>query len=148
MKFEFSYEKLLDHRKTVEEVAHRDYLLAQTQVDAAEKVLRGMYDDIAKSRTRIGKLEVEGGKAGPALGLLHDFIDGQKIRIERQRAKIRELLAEAERKHEILVEAAREHKTLQKLKEKRKQEFRKAVKKRELKAVDEIVTTRFKRGET
>lgn len=145
MKFSFSYQKLLDHRKTVEEVARKEYMVARAAVDAAEDELRGMYNDIAESRRRAGRLEVQGGAQGPSLSLISEFIDGQKVRIERQRLKIRELLAVAEQKQDILVEAAREHKTLQKLKERRLKEFKRLVKKKELKEIDEIVTTRFKR---
>lgn len=145
MKFSFPYDKLLDHRKMLEEIARKDYISARTQADDAEAKLRAMYDDVSSARDRAGRLEVMGGPQGPLLSLISDFIDGQKIRIERQRQTIRELLAVVEEKHEALIEAAREHKTLQKLKERRLKEFKRQLKKKELKEVDEMVTTRFKR---
>ncbi len=145
MKFTFPYDKLLDHRKALEEVARREYAAARARVDEAEAELRSMYDGIARSRERAGRLEREGGAQGPALSLIGEFIDGQRIRIERQRRKIRELLMDAEEKQGALIEAAKEHKTLEKLKERRLKEFKRAVKKKELKEIDEIVTTRFKR---
>ena len=145
MKFEFAYEKLLDHRKTLEEIARKEYMLARAAVDQAEMELRRMYDEIAHARRRASELEVEGGAQGPALSLIGEFVSGQKVRIEMQRKKLRQLLDEAERRQALLVEAAKEHKTLQKLKERRLKEFKQELKKREIKTVDEIVTTRFKR---
>lgn len=145
MKFSFAFEKLLDHRKMLEDLARKDYLLAASNVATAEGELRQMYDDIRESRNRAGELGRKGGAQGPALSQIDEFIRGQNIRIQRQREKIRELMAEAERKQLALVEAAREHKTLQKLKERRLADFKRALKKGDLKIIDEIVTTRFKR---
>lgn len=145
MKFSFPYEKILDHRKTVEEIARKEFMAARALVVAAEEKLRSLYDEIAASRARAGRLERAGGAQGPSLILIAEFIDGQKIRIERQRQKIRELQRDAEQKQEALIEAAKEYKTLEKLKEKRSKEFKRALKKKELKEIDEIVTTRFKR---
>ena len=64
-----------------------------------------------------------------------------------QRRKIRELNQIAETKQQALVAAAKEYKILEKLREKKLTEYKDVLKKRELKMVDELVTTRFKRGE-
>jgi flagellar protein FliJ len=145
MKFDFPYEKLLDHRKTLEEIARKEFMIAKGKVDDAEAELRKMYDDVTASRQRAGDLAQEGGTQGASLVQVHDFIEGQKVRINRQREKIQQLMIEAEEKKEALVEAAKETKTLEKLKERRYKEFKLAAKKKELKEVDEMVTTRFKR---
>ncbi|MCM2280738.1 MAG: flagellar export protein FliJ [Bdellovibrionaceae bacterium] len=145
MKFKFPYEKLLDHRKTLEEVARKEYSVARAAVDDAETELKAMYDSISDSRQRAGGLEMAGGAQGPALTMIGDFISGQKVRIERQRQKVRELLTVAEQKQDALIEAAKEHKTLQKLRERRLKELKRLLKKKELKEVDEMVTSRFKR---
>jgi flagellar FliJ protein len=148
MRFRFPYEKLLAHKKTLEELARKEYLIARALVEDAERELKDMYDVVTNSRQRVSRLELEGGTQGPSLMQIHEFITGQKVRIERQREKIRALLAEAERKHGALIEAAREHKTLEKLKERRFEEFKQLLKKQDLKVIDEIVTTRFKKEES
>ena len=147
MKFKFSYQQLLEHRKRLEEMAHRDYLLVQKEVDVAEFELEKMYQQIDDSRQRIGLFQATGGNQVPSLALNDDFIIKQKIRLELQRKKIRELKSIAEEKQQALVIAAKEYKILEKLREKRVIEFKDLLKKRELKLVDELVTTRFKRGE-
>ena len=147
MKFTFSFQKLLDHKRALEDVARRNWLEAKSSVDRADAELKAMYGQIDQARMRVGDLEREGGPRGPALAQIDEFINGQKIRIERHRLRMRELIAEAERLQEILIEAAKERKTLDKLRERRLEEYKVQRKKRELKQVDELVVTRFRRGE-
>lgn len=147
MKFKFSYQQLLEYRKRLEDLAQRDYAVAQKDVDSAVVELERMYQQIDDSRQRARMLEVKGGKQAPSLALIDDFINKHKIRIEMQRKKIREFQYVAETKQQALVIAAKEYKILEKLKEKRLTEYKEILKKRELKNVDELVTTRFKRGE-
>ena len=147
MKFKFSYQQLLEYRKRLEELAQRDYLLSRKNVDDSESELEAMYQQIDDSRKRAQSLEAKGGKQAPSLVLIDDFINNHKIRIELQRKKIRELHQIAEEKQQVLVIAAKEYKILEKLKERRLLEHKEILKKREMKSVDELVTTRFKRGD-
>ena len=147
MKFIFSYQQLLEYRKRLEEVAQRDYLQAKKNVQMAETALEAMYQQIDDSRQRARMLEIKGGKQAPSLALIDDFINNHKLRIETQRKTIRELKQVEETQQQALVIAAKEYKILEKLKEKQLIEFKEILKKRELKQVDELVTTRFKRGE-
>lgn len=145
IKFRFPLEKLAWHRKNLENLARREWIAAQREVDDALDELNALYRQVDESRERAAALSRQGGPHAVALAQIDSFIGGQKIRIERLRLKIRELQAEAERRHENLVEAAKERKTLEKLKEKRLEEFRTKMKKHELKVMDELVVTRFKR---
>lgn len=146
MKFKFAYENLLKHKKRLEEIAAKEFAEAQHQVAEANAELKRMYGLIDDARLRSLELESEGGQKGHVLVQIGEFILGQKKRIEGQSRVVRSLMMEAERRQEALMEAAREYKTLEKLREKRFKEFRDLVKKHELKVVDELVTTRFKRG--
>ena len=144
MKFEFSFQKLLDHKASLEDIARRDWLQARSSVEAANRELEAMYGQIDAARVRASSLEITGGTQAASLSQIDHFISGQKILIERHRAHIRELVADEERKQVLVVEAARERKTLEKLKERRLEEYRLRRKKLELKQVDELVVTRFK----
>lgn len=143
MKFRFPFERVLSHRQTLENVARRDWIEAQSAVDRAQEELKKMYDDIEASRFRAAELENQGGARAPALSQIDDFINGQKIRIERLRQKIRELQFVAEEKHAALVQAAMDRKTIEKLKERRLESFKQAAKKHEQKVVDDLVVMRF-----
>lgn len=144
MKFTFAFEKLLEHKRQLEQVARRNWLEAQAKVDESMRKLDEMYTQIDDGRKRISDLQIKGGAHLGSLVQISEFILGQKIRIERHRLDLRELLIEAERLQEIVVEAAREKKTLDKLKERRFEEYKRLRKKIELKQMDELVVTRFK----
>jgi flagellar FliJ protein len=143
-KFKFAFDKLLDHKRTLEDVARREYFDAQRLVDLAKEELEEMYKRIDESRVRAHDIETAGGRQAPTLSQIDEFINLQKIRIERHRLKIRELNAVAEQKQELLIEAAKERKTLEKLREKRMEEYDLQAKLAEMKEVDELVVTRFK----
>lgn len=145
MKFEFNFEKVLDHRRKLEDLARRNWLQARAQVDSARDRLQKLYDEIDRARERAGDLGRRGGAQAPALAQVDEFINGQNLRIERQREEVRELTAEMERLQEVLVEAAKEKKILEKLKERRWEEFKIRRRKHELKEIDELVVTRFGR---
>jgi flagellar FliJ protein len=147
MKFKFSFEVLLEHRRKLEDVARREWGMAQEKVDLAKKELDEYYSQVDLARERVGTLsKTEGNHAG-AFVSISEFITGQAIRIERHRLAMRELIEEAEIRRDALLEAAKETKTLIKLKEKRLVEFKLKAKKRELKEVDDLIVTRFKASE-
>lgn len=145
MSFVFSLEVLLEHKRRLQDEARRVWSEAQGKVDQATAELNGFYGQVDDTRKANQELEKSGGALAARLIANDSFIDGQKIRIERQRLKIRELKSAAETLHELMVEALRDTKTLEKLKEKQKEEYKKKLRVREMKENDEIVTLRHKR---
>src|ERR1700728_5414416 len=118
MKFVFSYESLLDHRKLEEEVARRDFYEAQTNLDEQKAIYKELY-------TRLHEIENESSEMQAALSVpieelreRDEFLAGQKIKIQRQREVVINHTTIAEGKQEILINAAKERKILDKLKEK------------------------------
>ena len=142
MKFTFAFEKLLKHKHTLEDMAHRDWATAQRAVDEALKQIESYFVQIEEARTRNSRLELGGQASGPQLAQTDEFIKGQKLRIEFARVKARQLMTVAEEKHEALIEAAKERKTLERLRERRLEDYKLKRKKMELKSVDDMVTMR------
>ncbi len=145
MSFEFSLEVLLDHKRKLQDEARRVYVEAQAKVDQAVGELNGFYKQVDDTRLENQTLEKSGGALASRLVMNDAFVEGQKIRIEHQRLKIRDLKSAAELLQEQLVEAAKEVKALEKLKEKQKEEYKKKQRIREMKENDEIVTLRHGR---
>lgn len=145
MSFKFSLEVLLDHKRKLQDEARRVFAEAQSKVDHAVAELNGFYKQVDDTRAENQALEKSGGTLASRLVMNDAFVEGQKIRIEHQRLKIRELKSTAEILQEQLIEAAKETKALEKLKEKQKEEFKKKQRIREMKENDEIVTLRHKR---
>ena len=144
MKYEFSLEVVLLHRRRAENEARRVFLLAQAKVDAAVSQLNEYYAQVDRTRDESLKLQLQGGAAAPSLVTNESFVTGQRFRIEAQRMQIRDLKMEAEVLQEALLEAAKEVKTLEKLKERQMDEFKKKRRKHEAREIDEIVTLRYK----
>ena len=146
MKFRFSLETVMQHRKLQKDLAMKDYVEAQAQLENCLTHIRALYSQADEGRQRISKLLEQGGRTSSQIGQIEDFITGQKVKIIRERQKARELMKVVEDKHEILIEQAREHKKFEMLKEKRKAEFTKAQQRREVKQVDDLVTMKFRKG--
>jgi flagellar FliJ protein len=143
MKFEFSYQKLLEHRKRLEELAAKAYSDAQYRADQARVKLDEFYKQVEETRTSILNFEQEGSRSSGIMIQAQEFIEGQKFRIQKQKKELQELLQAAEMKQEELQLAARERKTIEKLKERQLQEFKVRLKKKEMKEIDDLVTMRF-----
>ncbi len=176
MKFVFAFEKLLQHKRNVEDATRRDVNVAAEKLDGVEKELQAMYSAIDASRKRAddcakipspgsgsrSKLSSPGSRnthdsksnllkpmlISPltALVQIDEFISGQGVRIALQKKRVREYKAIVEEAQELLLEAAKERKIYEKLREQRLAEFKDSEKKRELKRVDDMVSTRFGRN--
>lgn len=153
MKFRFRLEKVLTHRRRVEDEAKRAYFEAKAKTEAALTELEGLYRQIDDARARGHELMTGGAQdipprfAAPILQHTDLFIGGQKIRIETQRKKIRDLKGEEERLQDLLAEAARERKAMEKLREKHREEFVAEQDRREREEADDLSVMRFGRGE-
>ncbi|NJL23745.1 MAG: flagellar export protein FliJ [Calothrix sp. SM1_5_4] len=143
MGFKFGLETVLKHRKRLEEIAQREFGEAQAAVEACLRELESMYNRMDEVRAEILDAQKVGSreKMEEVRGM-EGFIDGQKIRIERQRLEARRLLSVAEEKQEALIEAAREKKILVKLKDKRLREYKEWLGRVEAKELDDMTMIR------
>lgn len=147
MKFRFKLDSLLKHRSTLKDQARREYAEAQAKVQDCLAEIQRMYNQIDQTRLMIAETERNGQAPQSSVFISsHEFMDGQKIKIERKRREARELMVVSERKLDALIEVTREHEVLKRLKEKKLAEFKVMSKKRELKRIDDLVTMRLKRG--
>lgn len=147
MKFRFKLDSLLKHRSTLKDQAQREYAEAQAKVQDCLAEIQKMYNQIDQTRLMIAETEKnKNSQQAPVFVSSHEFVDGQKIKIERKRREARELMAISEKKLDALIEATREHEVLKRLKEKKLTEFRLESKKRDMKRIDDLVTMRLKRS--
>jgi len=135
----------MQHRKTQEDIAQRDFLEAEAQMLSEISKLEKMQQQIADAREMAFRQQSEGGKASPALTQVDDFIQRQDIRIERQKEKIKECESLVENLREILRQRAIDYKMIESLKNRRQQEFKTEVRKREQKELDNLSVMRFRR---
>jgi flagellar FliJ protein len=147
MKFRFPLQKVMQHRKTVEELAQRDFEEANAILIQENQKLEEMQNQILQARERAFQSQTEGGRAGPVLSQVHDFMGGQDIRIERQKEKIKECQSLVENLREILRQKAIEYKMIESLKERKLEKFKVEARKKEQKQMDDTSLMRFRREE-
>ncbi len=143
MSFQFRLEKVLQHRKTLEDLAKKNYLEAKTVLDEAEALLESFHQSIRQAQSERHKLVVSGQNPGERLSQISDYIKGTELKIERQKSMILKQLAIVEKQHRALQEAAIEYKMVEKLKERQLFNYRELEKKLEQKEQTEISNSRF-----
>lgn len=144
MQFKFALQSILRYRKTLEEIAQSEYFEALAVLNKERQKLSDMQEEIALAREGAFQKQTDGGKAGPALSQVHDFLKGQDIRIERQRIKIQECEVKVGELQEILRQKAIDYKIMEEMKARKKEEFRIEKNKLEQKKVDDLNIMRFK----
>jgi flagellar FliJ protein len=143
MKFKFPLQKVLEHRKLIENQKQKDFQDAMAELVALQKKLGGMEALSDEARVRAFRVQDQGGAAVPTLSQIDEFIKNQKILIERLKVKIQNQEKVVEEKREILRQAAVETKVIVKLKERRLEEFQREADLLEQKEMDEQSVLRY-----
>lgn len=147
MAFRFSLESILRHRRRQEEAAHRDFVEAQGRLDQCLKVIEAMYLQIDETRVKISEAERKPQvKSLEWVCAMETFIEGQKLRIDKERMKARELIRDVELKEEELLKRLNERKAMDKLKELRFEEYKANAARQEMKEQDDLTNARQARG--
>jgi flagellar FliJ protein len=145
VKFSFRLEKVKRHREILEDLAKGAYAEACMVRDGVLRQCEKADEDLFKAKERVAQVRESGGSLRALLESLQDFIDGQLIVIERKRAELDSAEDIVSERHLELVEASRNRKVLEKLEEKKREEFLKELGRREQKDIDEMVVNRFGR---
>ncbi len=145
MKFKFQLEKVLQHRKILEDLAQREFQEAQAELNKQNQKMDEMREAVIAARDQAFRRQSEGGKASPALLQVDEFIKGQDIRMDRQKLRIQECESLVEKLREILRQKAIDYKIIEELKDKQFKEYKVERRKREQKNADDINLMRFRR---
>jgi len=145
MKFRFPLQKVLDHRKVLEDLAQKDFREAEAAAAAERLKLADMIEALRQAGLRAGMIQDQSPPGAPeSLKQIHQYSVLQKIRIEAQRAKVGEAEKLVEAKREILRQAAVDLKIMERLKERRREEFLREQMSQEQKDNDEISVLRYR----
>jgi flagellar FliJ protein len=148
MKFKFSLQKVLEHRKILEELAQKDFQDAVHAFQNELNTLNRMEQEATDSHVRASELTKQGGHQGPALVQIFEFQKGQKVLIARQIMKAQEAEKLVEAKREILKQAALDYKIMEKMRENKFEEYKRERLSQEQKEMDEQSILRFKTKES
>ncbi len=146
MKFKFSLQKVLEHRKTLENIAQRDFQETLVAHRKELAILENMKNQRQQGFQDRFKIQTKAGKdLPPQLQQVHEYLTGQDKRIEIQKAKVQEVENLVEKMREILRQKAISFKIIEKLKEKKFRDFMTEQNCAEQKEIDEINVIRHSR---
>jgi flagellar FliJ protein len=148
MKFRFPLQKVMQHRKTLEDLAQGNFHEALAELHKQEYILNEMLDAVKSARDAAFQSQSGGGQASSTLVQVDEFLKGQDIRIGRQREKIKECESLVENLREILREKAIDYKIIEGLRDRRLEEHKVEQNKREQKMTDDMNLMRFRREES
>lgn len=132
-KFKFPLEKVKKHREQLEQLAQKDFQLEMAELNKEIDALDFMENQTKEAvKSRLDKTSV------PALTQVHEFLQGQALRIERQKKKIQEVEKRVEDLREILRQKAIETRIIKELEQRKFRDFIDEVRKKELKTQDDI----------
>jgi flagellar protein FliJ len=146
LKFKFNLEKILTHRKNIENLAQKDFGEAQHLLNIEIEKINKMIRDVQDAQAERQQVTSTGGQVSGNLQQVHDFLIGQEIRINRQKETIKRHQSLVEEKRQILLNASKEYKIIEKLKEKRFHSFKQEANYREQVRADDLATMRFGRN--
>jgi flagellar export protein FliJ len=147
-KFQYNFERILHYLKIEEDLAGKDFLDARAKVEVESEKLIKLYESVEEAGDLAVTYKKEGNQTQQKLDLVDIFKQGQKIRIERQSTLVRKAKQVCEEKENILKEKKMRREIFEKLKDKKKLAYKEEVKKWEMKQLDDMVSTRFKRAKT
>lgn len=144
MKFKYRLEKVLQHRQTLEDIAQREFQQVQSQLVQEQERLQEQKNLLQKAYLQRGEIQDNSENFPPeTLKQIHEFTILQSKVIENQNRVIEVIAKVVEEKRLILVEKVRETKALQKLKDKKFEEFNDEIKQKEQAENDELSILRF-----
>lgn len=136
-------ESILKHRKRQEELAQREFMEARARLEDCLTGIDRMYQQI--DQTRFGIADAERSRKREAIPLIctsEAFIEAQKIRIHLERKRARDLIRTLEEKEELLLQSLHERKVMEKLKDKRFEEYKERLARFEQKELDDLTNSR------
>lgn len=138
-KFRFSLDTVLAYKKQALDAAKAEHGAALAQVREQERVVDREEQCYRDYNLEYRRRKEEGLTIGEA-AIYQTGLRAQEMRIQREQDRLEELKKIEEEKRAQMIEAKKETSSLEKLKEKKLDEYQKAVQKSEEAMIDELVS--------
>lgn len=142
-KFRYNLEKVLSHRKIQENLAQKDFQEQLLILNQEIEKLNQMESAWSETFQRMHSVQISGGSNAAELQSNNFFLQGLKIKIERQKQKITHQEKITEEVREFLRQRVTERQIIESHKENKRLEFKKEQMKKEQKEFDDQSTIRF-----
>lgn len=139
-KFRFSLETVLDYKQQALDALRAEHGAILAQVRAQEDVVDGLEEEHRQVDSEFSQRKLEGITILDALNY-EQYLRALEREIQEERRKLEVLRHKEELKRSQVVEARKETATLEKLKEHKLDDYRKAEQKAEEQRIEEFVST-------
>lgn len=147
MKFKFPLQAVLKHRKILENLAQKEFSQVQALLLEEELHLQHLESQLHESFMTAGAASAAGGTLSAKLDQITEFKKLQGVLIINQKKRVQEVQNMVESKREILRAAAVEYKIMERLREKKLEEFKYSMQIEEQKELDELSILRFEKDD-
>ena len=144
--FEFRLQKVMETTRAREELQKKELAVALGELARGEALLEQMIGRLEEELERFRGRRGTGSVKVSTFVQYASYTDGLLSEINRQRGEIEKLARLADEHREKLIEITRDKKILEKLKEKRFEEYRRKLRQVEQKFMDEISSRNFHNG--
>lgn len=139
-KFSFSLETVLDYKNQALDALRMEHGAILAQVRAQEKVIEDLETEYRQSDADFTQRKLEGINIVDAMSY-EAYLRSLERKLQEEYRKLERLRRREEEKREQVVEARKETATIEKLKEHKLEDYRRAEQKDEEKRIEEFVST-------
>lgn len=143
--FKFKYASLSKLRKLQEDIAQKNYLDIQTELNTKKLELENLYNQLKSTYYNQTGIRKEKECFSPDCSLMDELAVGLRKKLDIKINDIRAINQRLEEAYEVFLQAHKSRKALEKLREKQKVEYNKTYKKHETKLTDEVVSYKYTR---
>ena len=145
--FEFRLQKVMETTKTREELKKRELAQALTTLNKNEALLERMIHRLQDQIERYNALRNQPSIQASEMMNFSYYTEKLAAEIQEQKSRIEQLAEQVRLHREKLIEISKDKKILEKLKEKKYQEFKKKLRSLEQKFMDELSLRNYHNGE-
>lgn len=138
-KFKFALDTVLSYKQQVLDSLEAEHAAAMAKVHAQEEVLDAVWQEYRACNADYRQRKAEGMTINDAM-IFESSLRSAELHIQRETDKLEKLQAEAEKKRQEMVDAKIDTSSLEKLKDKKLEQYRKDEQKNEELLVDEFVS--------
>lgn len=138
-KFKFALDTVLSYKQQVLDALEAEHAAVMARVRSQEQVLDAVWEEYRACNAEYRERKAEGLSITEAMVYESSLRSGE-LHIQRETNKLEKLKAEAEKKRQEMVEAKIDTSSLEKLKDKKLEQYRKDEQKNEELLVDEFIS--------
>lgn len=139
-KFKFALDTVLSYKQQVLDALEAEHAAAMAKVHEQERVLDAVWQEYRECNAEYREKKAEGLSITEAM-IYESSLRSGELHIQRETNKLEKLQEEAEKKREEMVEAKIDTSSLEKLKDKKLEQYRKDEQKDQELLVDEFISS-------